>query len=283
MFRLSTIATKYMLKTAPYFILVALIPSALMGLYSTPLGHIFYFYDYANNIISPMPKGYVEIINDMFGYFPHLWMIIVDFALMLIFASLIMGLMERHLRSGRFGFRQPFRRINDSLLALLPVTLALIIVQVLFSFIASGIVALSHYIFADFGAPPTAWAFIVSITVICVLQLILIIFYSMGILIPSTYMIVGYPYFSSVSYASKLRQKDAFSLFVACFVPFFVVFIIGVLGRLIDQLLWLDLRIVNTISYTYLFLYFTSLSMTAYYELSGTERMDYRRKLGIGG
>ncbi|HEY8424231.1 MAG TPA: hypothetical protein VIL23_05710 [Clostridia bacterium] len=267
-----------MLKTFPYFCLVALIPSCILGIFHTPLSNILFLYENNHTPIKSMPVGFLQVLSDMFGYFDNKWFLITQFGLSLIFVSLIIGLMERHLRSGRFGYRHPLRRINESFLGVLPIFITLLIIQILFSLISSGAVVLAHYIFSDFGKAPNALSWSITIVIIIALQLLIIEIYSIMLLIPPVYMITGYPYTSSISYATQLRHKESFKLFFACLWPFLVVFVLGLVGRLIKILI----IPFNILSYLYLYLYFCSLSMTAYYELTGTERMDYRRKLGAG-
>jgi hypothetical protein len=267
-----------MLKTFPYFFLVALVPSAFLGFFGAPLSNILFFYDNFKTPIEDMPAGFLQVLSDMFGYYDNGWILLTKFGLTLIFISLIIGLMERHLRSGRFGYRNPLRRINESLLAILPLFLVVLVVQILFSLISSGIVVLGHYVFSEFGSNPTILSWSVTIIIIVALQLLIIEIYSICLLIPPIYMITGYPYRSAVSYAAKLRHKDAFKIFFACLWPYLVVFVLGLVSRLVS---FLAIPI-NIICYGFLYLYFCSLSMTAYYELTGTERMDYRRKLGRG-
>lgn len=278
MFKYVNIATRYMFKTFPYFCLVALVPSAFSGFFGSPISNILFFYDNYKTPIEAMPTGYVQVLSDMFGYFDNGWLLLAGFGLALVFVSLIIGLMERHLRSGRFGYKNPLRRINESLLAILPLFLVVLVVQILFSLISSGIVVLGHYIFSKFGSSPTILSWSITIIVIIALQLLIIEIYSICLLIPPVYMITGYPYASAISYAAKLRHKEAFKIFFACLWPFFVVFVLGLLSRLA---IFLAIPI-NILCYVFLYLYFCSLSMTAYYELTGTERMDYRRNLGRG-
>jgi len=228
--------------------------------------------------IQAMPQGFIQVLSDMFGYFDNGWILILKFSLSLLIISLILGLMERHLRSGRFGYKNPLRRINESLLALLPIFIVMLIVQILFSLISSGVVVLGHYIFSEFGNSPNVLSWSITIVIIIALQLLIIEIYSICLLVPPVYMITGYPYTSSLSYAAKLRHEESFKIFFACLWPFLIIFVLGLVSRLV-KILTIPIHIV---SYLYIYLYFCSLSMTAYYELTGTERMDYRRKLGSG-
>ncbi|HEY8390416.1 MAG TPA: hypothetical protein VIL26_05645 [Clostridia bacterium] len=278
MFKYVKMASSYMFKTLPYFFFVALIPAAILGFFGPPCSNILYFYENFNVPISPMPTGFKEVLNDMFAYFKNGWILITQFSISLIFVSLIIGLMERHLRSGRFGFKRPLRRINDSLLALLPVFITALVVEILFSLISSGIVTLAHYIFSDFGRTPTILSWTVSIIAFIALQLLVIEIYSICLLVPPTYMIAGYPYLSSISYATKLRHEDSFKIYFACLWPYLVIFLVGLVSRMLNLL---DIPI-NILCYVFVYLYFSSLSMTVYYERTGTERMDYKRKLGAG-
>ncbi|HEY8444155.1 MAG TPA: hypothetical protein VIL24_05100 [Clostridia bacterium] len=267
-----------MFKTFPYFCLIALVPSIVFGLFGAPLSNILFFYDNFNVPIDAMPYGFLKVLSDMFGYYDNGWYLVTKFGLSLIIISLIIGLMERHLRSGRFGFKNPIRRINESLLAILPLLILVMVIQILFSLIASGLVVLGHYVFSEFGRNPTLLSWSITIVIILGLQLSIIDIYSLCLLVPPVYIITGYPYASSISYAVQLRHKDSFKIFFACVWPYFVVFVLGLIGRLVKVLI----IPFNIISYLYLILYFCSLSMTAYYELTGAERMDYRRKLGAG-
>jgi hypothetical protein len=160
----------------------------------------------------------------------------------------------------------------------LPISITVVVVQVLFSLISSGIVTLSHYMFSQFGDTPTMISWTISIIAVVALQLVVVDIYSMCLLIPPTYIITGYPYLSSASYATRLRHKDGFKIYFACLWPYLVIFVIGLLSRMVSIF---DIP-VNILCYVFLYLYFCSLSMTLYYDLSGTERMDYKRKLGKG-
>lgn len=265
-----------MFKTLPYFFFIALIPSVVMGLFGSPISHFLFFYGFASKPIEAMPGGFTRILREMFGMFDNGWILVAELFLLLLFSSLLFGIVGRHLRSGRFGIKHPFSRINDSLPAVLPIIIAIVIIQILFALVSSGIVTLSHYLFSSFGNPPTIFSWTVSIILIVALQLVIIDIYSMCLLIPPVYTIVGYPYRSSASYATKLRHKDSFKIFFACLWPYLVMFTFGLIGKVIG----FYTIPVNILCYTYLFLYFVSLAMTSYYELSGTERMDYKRKLG---
>lgn len=285
MFKFVKITHRYMVKTMPQLLWVAAIPAVIIGLFSHPSSPLLFLYSYKDTKIGGLPHGFYGLFDKIFDFAVPWWQLFIVIVLVPVFASLIVGLMERHLRSGRFGFKQPLSRINESFMGILPVLLITTVFYAVMMLFTVGAVTLGHYFFSGFGNLPGAVSYIWAAVVIIGTQLLAGGVFSMVLLIPPVCITVGYPFKYSAGYAYKLRNKNATGIFAACIYPFAVVFVVGLLfGVATDMFLPSNLAIIgNIISYLYLFLYFPALSLTAYYELSGTERMDYKRGFGNKG
>jgi len=274
---------RYFLKTFLY-VIWAWIPAAVLPAFiGNPLGPLTFLFKYYELCSSPdfagtpesVGKPYLTLIKGVFGNITW-WTLPLFFLVILFFVSFHVGLIETHLKSGRFGYRKPFKRINDSITAVFPVVVFLFVCLTVFIFLDSGLILLLHTIISGTNNLPNAG----DIAVVSILQVALYVFFvwifaAATLFIPCS-LILGYPTRGSAGYAVTLFRDIRKGYFTAAFLPLLFAFLpLSILT--IYNVPDFVMIIVNTVFYALAGHYYNCLAFTAFYEHTGLERRDNLR------
>jgi hypothetical protein len=218
---------------------------------------------------------FADILGKVFGNLTW-WTVPILFAALLMFASLQSGFIESNLKSGRFGFRKPYKRINDTFFAVLPAVSIVFGGRLFYILLDTGLISLIHVIFSGSGAPPNVADIIFVVIVQIFLFLLFALLFSAAALFVPCSLILGYPARESASYAIRLFRDIWLKFFTAALIPVLIGFVpITILA--LYEVNWLIQAGVNTLFYLFAGHYYGCLAFTAFYELTGTERRDNLR------
>jgi hypothetical protein len=258
-----------MFKNFLWIFLLSLIPAVFVGLLLSPF-QIFEFM----NIYSALP---VINFSSVFLAIMNLsWvsviLIILGLVVTSIFASCIFGQMEKHMRSGKLKFNSIGVYVNNNILVVGANLAILLIMYVVLTFLLSTIIFFLHLIFSGLMSSPTIVNTVIVLifcSAIFVLFLQLVAIFLLNI---PNMAINGYNAKTAFSNSLKLLHKNNFQYMLAMIVPF--VLIIPVVSLLSGtSFVW----IANLIGFLFVMMYYTSLTMTGYFELSNTARYDNRK------
>lgn len=263
------LAFNYMFKNFLWVFLLSLVPVIFVGSLLSPF-KIFEFM----NIYSSLPvinfsSIFLQLLNLSWV---KLILLVLALVIVSIFTSCIFGQMEKHMRSGKLKFNSIGNYLNNNILLVGANLLILLVLYVILTFLLSTIIFLLHIIFSGLQSSPTLLNTIIvlifsSSMFVLFLQLIAIFLLN----IPNM-AINGYSPKIAFSNSLRLLNKNNFQYMLAMLVPF--VLIIPLVSLLAGtNFVW----IINIIGFLFVIMYYTSLTMTGYFELSNTARYDNRK------
>ncbi|HAJ77697.1 MAG TPA: hypothetical protein DCO89_01335 [Clostridiales bacterium] len=260
---------KYSIKNCWWLVLIWLLPSIFVGLCCGPFRIVEFMNLYPSTSISNfadlfailMPVDWLKVV-----------FVILGILLMSVFLCLAVGQTESHMRSGKLKFKEIFSYINNDILVVLINVIVLEIIYLVLTFVFGSIIFLFHLLISGLSNTPTLLCIIIAIIFCCVLIFVYTLA-NIEMLINIPNMISnGYSLKEGLSNTTQLIGKNVFKLTIAYILPYVIVIpFVSLLCK--TNILWLA----NILCYLILSIYYTSVTMTAYFELSDTNRYDNRK------
>lgn len=258
----------YIFKNFLYIFLLGLVPMAYVGGLISPFKTFEFMTNYANITVNSFGDVFYALID--FQIVPII-LAVLGIAVLSIFVSLCIGQMENHMRSGKLNYKSMFQYLNNNILVVMLNLFICLVIWFVLQFLLSGLIILLHLVCSGMGNQPTTLNIILAI-ILCVLKFVLFIGITsiMFITIPNM-LISGYPTKQAIANSIKLVNKNMFGYLLAMLLPFAI--IIPLACVLKGNLTY----ITNVLGTLILFMYYTALSMTSYFDLSGMNRYDNRK------
>lgn len=263
------LGAKYSIKNCWWLLLIWLLPSIFVGLCCGPYQIIQFMNTY--------PTTTIANFGDLFSILmPFNWQrivfVLLGILLIAIFLSMAVGQTESHMRSGKLKFKEVFSYINNDILVVLINVVVLELIYIALTFIFGSVIFLFHLLISGLPNTPTVLCTIIAIVICCVI-IFLYMLANVLIMINIPNMISnGYSLKEGIGSSTQLIGKNTYRLLFAFIVPYFVIIpAISLLCR--TSVLWLG----NILCFLLSAVYYSSLTMTSYFELSDTNRYDNRK------
>lgn len=263
------LGSTYFFKNSWWMMLIWLLPSIFAGLLIGP----FQIVQFMNVYPSTPIGGFSDIFKILM---PFEWLkiifVILGILLVAIFLCMAFGETESHMRSGKLRFKEIFSYVNNDILVTLVNVLLIVVIYAVLTFLLGSILFLLHLLLSGLSNVPTVLNIIIAI-VFCVAILIVFTFAVLLFLINIPNMISnGYSFKEGISSTMQLISKNTFKLLLAYLVPYLIIIPL-VSGLCRTNALW----VANILCFLVTMSYYSSLTMTVYYELSNTSRYDNRK------
>lgn len=259
----------YFFKNSWWLFLVWLLPSIFIGFCAGPFQIIQFINKYPTTTISEFKDIFALIM-------PFSWQniifVILGISLVSIFLSMAIGEIENHMRSGKKNFKVMFSYVNNDVLVSFINILIIEIVYIAFTFLLGSVLFLLHLLMSGLASVPTLLNSIFAIT-LCVAVLVIFVSIEATFLINIPNMISnGYSLKEGISSTSQLMGKSTFKIILSYLAPYlFIIPIISLFAQ--TNVAWIG----NILCFMLMCSYYSSLTMTAYFELSNTNRYDNRK------
>lgn len=263
------LAFKYLFKNVGYISLIWLLPALFLGFFCGPFRIIEFMNLY--------PTTTIAQFSDIFKILmPTDWLAILlsilAVLLVSIFLSMVFGEMESHMRSGKFRFKNLFAYVNNDILVVFANIVFLAIIYVGIMLIFGSIAFLLHLVMSGLAGVATTLNIIITI-VLAVCVLVLYTFLTSVFLINIPNMITnGYSLKEGLSSTIQLIGKSGFNILIGYLLPY-VVFIPFVSLLCKTNASW----VANVVCVFLQYAYYSSLTMTSFFELSNLPRYDNRK------
>lgn len=265
---------KYCVKNILFLFLMSLIPAIFIGSLLSP----FKFLEFINNYSSLAVTGFADIFYSIIDIS---WLKILFYVIALcligVFASVIVGEIENHFRSGKRNYGNYKHYVNNNLLIVLLNLSIFVVINFIVSFLCGTLIYLFHVILSGLNSTAGVASVVVAI-ILFTLYFCVICLSGLAILINVPNMMInGYNFKQALSSTINLIGKDFFNLALAFLLPF--VIIIPLIS--IFNFSGIALGIVNTICLIISIIYYSSCALTAYFDLSNITRYDERKYFQI--
>ncbi len=258
----------YIFKNFLYIFLLGLVPTAYFGGLLSPFKTFEFMTNYPHITVRNFGDVFYALID--FKIVPII-LIVLGIAVLSVFVSLCIGQMENHMRSGKLNYKSMFQYLNNNILVVMINLAICLLIWFVLQFLLSGLIILLHIICSGLGNQPNVVNIIFAV-ILCALKFVLFIGLTSIIFLTIPNMLIsGYPTKQAIANSIKLMNKNLFSYLLAMLVPFVVIIPLAccLKGG------WTYLT--NIVGTLILFIYYTSLSMTSYFDFSSMNRYDNRK------
>lgn len=275
MFKFFAGTNKYIFRTLIFGGWIVLFASIAMSFSGSLTSDLIYIIQMQSTRFETFP----DLFEVMFGRF-NIWLYLISFVMITVCSAVYFGYVEGHMRLGIRGFNRFLAKLNDNFIVVLMSIAAIAILFLLLSVVECSLVFATHRLLSQPQMPPTATAHVVASIIILAFWAVRILIISAVLLIPPSYIIIGYPFIDNLLYSNRLYQMAPIKLYLSCLLPFLVGFAAeGVFAILsIFEIYSIEPFFIRLITNVYILLYIIALSMTAYFDLTNTERKDLRIK-----
>lgn len=260
----------YMTKNALYLGLMGLVPAIFLGTLISP----FRFIEFANTYSTTPLLNFGTIFTNLMDFgFIELLILLTALILLAIFIGGMLGQIEHHFRSGKRNLLLFKDHVNNNVLIVLANLFAAFVFILLLSITTSAILFFLHLIISGIYISPTVFNIVLAIIFISVALVILCLVISVLLINTANMLFDGSRFKSSLGTAIRLLQKNMFAMLLAVIVPILVISVfvsltfMGQAGT-----------VINVLSVWFLTMYYPSLMMVAYYDITSTVRYDKRKK-----
>ena len=270
--------TKYVLRNFFPILIVALIPSIILGLLVSPTSVPAFLVSFVRlrgelpYVVASYPSFFS---NYIFGWrtFAYVYPIVLIVLSLIIGGSVIISAIEKHMRVGVMSVKRPLKLLNYSAVPVAITVLAWVILLVLYRFVLFGLALLVNL------AAGHIWGLAFVLILIAYIGLfVLLLFLSSPIMLwTPCMMIYGYKFGDAATTSFRMASKRTWSLFVAQAVPFLLLIAARIILELIFAPLTAPIRIIfDIVSCLALLMYYCGLICVAYFDLAEIERKDRR-------
>lgn len=267
--------SKYLFPHILRLLTLAIAPAAVVAFFMQPAGF--------GLIIPTEAVSGIEKFSDIFFLvfkrelitrYPY--MIPVGLILMLLCISYTMGMEERHFKTGKLTFRQPFSTLNNCVPPVIKVFSLLVVIYVVYKILVVCVLTLFVFVLENLGAAPL-WVTVV-VGILSALGFIALLVIVRPLMFTSATMLVyGYSFKDAFSAAIGLDGAgDKMALNFALIFPFLIYLVVStvMVGLTVPTLVQ---SIVNSVLIALMMQYVTTYVLVAMFELSGIERRDCKK------
>ncbi|MGN1208219.1 MAG: hypothetical protein ACI4TI_02000 [Christensenellales bacterium] len=265
---------KYCVKNILFLFLMSLIPAVFIGSLLSPFKFLEFINNYSNLVITGFADVFYSIIDISWL---KILLYVLAFGLIGVFASVIVGEIENHFRSGKQNYYNFKNYINNNILNILLNLSIFVVINFIVSFLCGTIIYLFHVMICGLNSSANVGSFVVAI-IIFTLYFCVISFVGLALLINVPNMMInGYNFKQAISNTINLLGKNFFALLLAYLVPY--VIIIPLIS--IFNFSSVALHIVNAVCLIISIMYYSSFALTAYFDLTNLSRYDERKYFQI--
>ncbi len=262
MLRYLKLIFKYVMKKKTFFILAlsAVIPSLIAGIALLPFAEMSVF----NNPDTYENMSFLGIYWRMTGLGSFWFLKILALLLLCMMLTVLIATVDRHMRLGDLRFRNPLRRINESIWVVLPVFIAFVLFKEVFDILMSLLTYLCLPLEPALYYGVTGVGYVVIYFVFSLLISLFVMWtphsFNTGLSAPKSLA-------SSMRLAGGHVVSLGFTIFLGI-LPLALLSLAGIAAGGIATVL------TSSICYFVLSIYFVVLMYVVYYDVTGIERED---------
>lgn len=262
---------KYMFKNIFMLTGFVIVPLLFAGFFSKFYNFATFFAGYANTVV----RNFGTILGITFDLsFENIVYTALGFMLIIISLSALIGYIDYHFKSGVKSVKDINSFINNNIMITFVYSIIVLLLFMLFKFVASLAVFVFHVIFSGLNNVPNNFTYIFNLVV--VIGLFVLVVFVMAYLMLAYPITInsGYTIRTSMSAASDLLNKKLGVMLWAIILPMVFVFPINMLGNL------LNFSLVASVASTFLLmLYYPVVIYVAFFEFSFYKRNDVKKRL----
>lgn len=256
----------YIYKNWWYLLLFALPVGLLGGICYKPFKSIAFI----RNFVGLKVDSFADIFNIMFNFsFKGVIFFILGFLALCVCASVVLGFIENHMRSGKKDYKEVLKFFNNNFLIVVINLIVFVLLLFVIKFILSALLFMFFVLFTGLNNTPNVGTIILTSLLVAGVQVLVVQIFSIFMINVPNMMINGFSFKNALYNSIKFVNKTNFKMLVAGILPFVVILLLTIL----TNSFWL----VNFLLVVILFVYYSALSMVAYFNVSDTTRYDNRK------
>ena len=257
----------YLKKNIIYLMVFAIIPSVMYTLNNTSLNVYIYF--------SKLRIGQKFNLIQTYKYFStinynSILLTLLSLASTIIFVSLILAFIEKHMRIGKRSFKGVLNKLNDNIVPVFLLLLLFLCIFELWSVIISALMVMSAIIFSG----KVLYFFCILIGIIFFILLFMVL--GLFVIWLPCILITGFNYSEALIYSVSLMSEHKKDIIISLVVPYLLCnVIVAIVHFFIGYSAGIAVLIIAFILY---FTYYTSLMYVIYFYLTNEKREDLKKK-----
>lgn len=265
---------KYLIKNILFLFLLSLVPAIFIGSLLSP----FKFLEFINNYPKLTITGFADIFYSIIDIsWLKILFYVIALALLAICVSFVIGEIENHFRSGKKNYKGYKNYINNNIMVVILNLVIFCVINFILSFLYGTIVYLFHILIAGLNTHANVALIIISIILGAIYFCLIVMVGLIALLNIPNMSFNGYNLKQSVSNSINLVSKNYFGLILACILPFAIIIPLVSIFNFSS----VALHIINVICLIISIMYYSSFTMTAYFDLLGLTRYDERKYYNI--
>ena len=261
-------ALSYIKRNFLYLLIYAVIPTIFVGVILHPFALFEFLVKYPSLVVTNLGS----LLSIMFNFnIWHILLSILGIIIICAFASMVLGQIENHMRSGKVNIKNSISNLNNNLIVTSVNILILTVILLVLEFVFCSLLCLFHLIICGLNSSPNVASIIIAVILASAMFVLFMQIAGMFMLNIPNMTINGYPAKQAISNSIKMLDKKNLKFLLSLFLPFVVIIPLVCLlkGNLVI--------IANCIGVFILFMYVPSLVYTTYFELSNSPRYDNRK------
>ncbi len=259
---------KYIALNLPMLLLFSVIPAIVLTFTSNLWKFVAFFAN--SNAVSLSFNNIYHYFSFMLGESTFLGLL--GIFVIAFFASLMYASIERHMKIGKISISRPFSRVDETILAVLPVFVFFVLALEIFALFNTVLIVCGALI-SKTVAIVVSYISTIALVSVLIALVVQIIFW-----VPSM-IVLGYPLKSALLFSMNAVSGKTGYIFKHFAIMFAVsalvsgcsyVFLAGYIGQFT--------MILNFIIYTFLFMFVIAYTMVAFFDIAEETRNDLKNK-----
>jgi len=258
--------------------LVAAVPSILLGLFVKPMSTLTFLTDYYRMEIGGFFDIYKLMIVDR--GFDTVWIALLVLVTLLIYFSVSLAMIEKHMRTGRLTARRLVADLNNNIISTVMSLVAFGIFLAVVQVLLSSVLTLLHSIVGTHTATPKpmdcVYATIIALIAFGAMIRVVVEMMFWG----PVMQVYGYTFRDAIIETSHITDKNTLTIYIGLLVPCLIVAIIEFVFCLLPLSgagIHIVQVVVNSILHMAVIIYVPAYIMNALFSITELERRDTKK------
>lgn len=250
-----------------WYLLVLALP---VGVFAGILFNPFKCINFIANFNGVQVKSFGDIFNKLFSFsFGGIVFFLFAFVAVSVFASIALGFIENHMRSGKKDYKEIVKYFNNNILIVMLNLAVFALIMFILKFLLSALLFMFFALFSGLNNSANVGTIVITTLLIAGYVVLSVQIFTIFMINIPNMMINGFSFKNALYNSIKMVNKTNFKMLLAAIIPFGLILVLNIL----TNGFWL----VNFVLVVVLFVYYTALSMITYFEVSDTTRYDNRK------
>jgi len=257
----------YLKKNFIYLVVFSIIPAILYAINNTTLN----IYTFFSKMETHSRLNFIDVYRSFSTInYNSIIVTLLSFMATVVFVSLILAFIEKHMRIGKKTFKGILSKLNDNIVPVFILITVFVMIYEVWAIIVSAVLITASIIFGG------AELYIVCMLICIIFFILLFILMGLFVIWLPCILITGFNYSEAFVYSASLMADHKLDIIISLVLPYILCNLIAIFIKIsIGNIAGLIVLITAFILY---FIYYTSLMYVIYFSLTKETREDLKKK-----